>query len=85
MGAVTAAPDGSVYVAGVDDASIAPTWARPAGSSTSRARAFCFRSGGVENLSCLAGSLEIYGLAVDLSGNAYATDFNGRRILKFVP
>jgi hypothetical protein len=30
-------------------------------------------------------SFEVFGLAADSAGNIQATDFNGRRILKFVP
>lgn len=84
-GSITVAPDRSIYVAGLDPASMTPD-----GGGAGRIQHFSsagtlLAEWGVENLSYRANFFSIRGIVADASGRIYVTDFNGNRIIRFTP
>jgi outer membrane protein assembly factor BamB len=82
---ITVAPDRSIFVAGLDPASLMPD-----GGGAGRIQHFSntgtlLAEWGVENIIYRANIFSIEGIAVDASGRVYVTDFNGKRIIRFVP
>lgn len=83
--AIALGPDGSVYVAGRDEASLTTDGAGSGRVQRYSSNGALIAEWAVENVLYTWSACDIPALAVDGSGDVYLCDYNGHRILKFVP